>query len=91
MNVCIGIETVEGVEGTGIAKVLGVLFSSSVADIILVGVANGVMLLGFVFCEDSLCLLFRSSSMFAAFAAFEESVEDMGEKGLRSSIGDSPS
>lgn len=89
MSVCIGIDTVEGVEGTGIAIVLGVLFSSSVAEIILEGVANGVMLLGIVFCDVSFCFLFRSSKKFAAFA-FDDSVEDMGEKGLRT-MGDSAS
>lgn len=89
MAVCIGIETVEGVEGTGIGIVLGVLFSSSrtstVVEITLEGVVVNVLVLLLlirVFCNISLCFLFRSSKMFVALD-FDESVEEIGENGFR--------
>lgn len=87
--VCMGTETVAGVQGTGIVIAFEVLFSSSTAEMILVGVVNDMLLLVSVFCNMSLCFLFRSSRMFVALD-FDESVEEMGEKGFRT-MGDSSS
>lgn len=85
MPVCIGIDGVEGVKGTGI--VLGVLFSSSAAaKTVFDGVVNGVVLLpGIVFCNVSLRFRFRSSNI------FEDSLDGIGENGLRCTGDDSTS
>lgn len=88
MPVCIGIDGVEGVKGTGID--LGVMFSSSAAaKTVLEGVVNGVVLLGIVFWTVSVRFRFRSSNMFVA--VFEDSLDDIGEKGLRTTGDDSTS
>ena len=81
--VCIGTDTVLGVQGTGgIIVLAGVLFSSYAVEVILAGVVNGVMLLVTVFWKFPSCFLFRSSETLSA-CAFDDSEEDIGEKGLR--------
>lgn len=79
--VCIGIETVDGVQGiVGIMFVFGVLFSSCVADMaVLEGVVKGVLVWK-VFCNIS-CFLLRSSNN--VMLDFDDSVEEMGENGVR--------
>lgn len=83
--ICIGIDTAaDGVEG-------GILFSTSTKESAFEGVLNGVLLLlvrvfGSIM---SLCFRFRSLRMFVALD-FDESVEEMGEKGFRV-MGDSVS
>lgn len=90
MPVCIGIDGVDGVKGTCI--VLGVMFSSSAAaKTVLEGVENGVVLPEIVFCAVSFRFRFRSSKMFVALVFVEESLDDIGEKGLRFTGDDSTS
>lgn len=75
MAICIGIGNVEGVDG--------ILFSTSIAEIILEGVLNGMLLLvASIFGNMSLWFRFRSPKILVAFD-FDESVEEMGEKGFR--------
>ncbi len=52
IDVVIGADTVEGVVGTGIGIVFGVLFSSSPTTIGLEGVLTSDSLLGILFCDD---------------------------------------
>lgn len=81
MAVSIGTDTVEGVEGTGIGIVFGVLFSSSGIGIIFDGVVYGMLLLDCVLCSClGCCGLLRSSNM---ELASDDAVEDIGEKGFR--------
>lgn len=96
--VCIGTDTVEGVEGTGIGIALGVRFSSSakVAFVVLGGVLNDDSSLSFnggnFFCCDAVslpCVLFKSSSK-CIILDLDDAVEEMGENGFRT-IGDSGS
>jgi hypothetical protein len=90
MTVCIGTDTVEGVEGTGrMDRALGVLFSSFAKEIVLEGVVNFTLfVVASVFCNVSLCVMFRSSEKFVLF--FDDAVEEMGENGTRI-MGDSAS
>lgn len=82
----IGIDGVEGVEGSGNFIVLrAMLASSSTAETVLEGVRNEV-LLSIVFCAISVCVPFMFSNLFAALA-FDDPLDDIGEKGLRD-IGD---
>ena len=92
MTIFIGTDTVEGVAGTAIGIegvagtgiggiAFGVLFSSSTTIGVLEGVVNGILLSGIVFCNFSLCI-FSSSLAFAIFA-FDDTLEEMGEKGCR--------
>lgn len=76
MAILIGIDTVEGVAGTGIGIAFGVLFSSSITVAVLEGVVNGALLSGIVFCNFSLCI-FGSLATYG----FDDTFEDMGEKG----------
>lgn len=85
MAVCIGIDAVEGVEGTGIGIAFGVVFSSSTKEVVFKGVVYDRSLVGIVFCKVSPL----SSSMFVILA-FDDTVEEMGENGLRTN-GDSSS
>lgn len=81
--VCIGTDTVEGVEGTGrMARPWGVLFSSFATEIVLEGVVNCKLLVACVFCNVSLCVMFRSSDKFVMLF-FDDAVEEMGENGTR--------
>ena len=79
--VCIGTDTVEGVMGKGIVMALGVLFSSSAIVVVFEGVLKHRSFTGSVFL--SLCGVVASSNMLD----FDETVEEIGEKGCRS-IGD---
>ncbi|KAJ6410705.1 hypothetical protein OIU84_007456 [Salix udensis] len=81
MAVCIGNDTVEGVVGTGISMAFGVLFSSSATVFVFEGVLKERSFIG------GSVLFNVSSSASSNMLDFEETVEEMGEKGCRS-IGD---
>jgi hypothetical protein len=82
--VCIGTDTVEGVMGIGIGIAFGVLlFSSSAMIFVFEGVLKDRSFIGGVFLKVSLCGVVASSKMLD----FDETVEEIGEKGCRS-IGD---
>lgn len=85
MAVCIGTDTVEGVDGTGIGIIFGVLISSSDIEIVFIGVLDG----RFTFCNFSL----RSFNEFDEFIELEKSAPAIGTgaKGFRTTIGDSAS
>ena len=78
MAVCIGTDTVEGVEGIRIGVAFGVIFSSSTKEVVFKGVVQDRSLDGSVFCKVSPL----SSSMFVILA-FDDTVEEMGENDLR--------
>lgn len=68
--VCIATDRVEGVDGIGIDIAFGVMFwSSSVAtEIFFKGVAvNGTLLVGFVFCNGSIDVVFALSIELVVF------------------------
>ena len=80
MFIFIGIDTVEGVVGTGIGIAFGVPFCSSTTVAVFEGVENGKLLSVTVFCNFSVCI-FSSSLAFATFA-FDDTVEEMRENGI---------
>lgn len=84
MAVCLETDTAEGVHGTGVGIVMGVLSCSSITELVVFeGVDNGFLLLGRVFCGSSLYFgLVESSNIFVRLA-FVGIAADMGEKGFR--------
>lgn len=90
MAVCIGTDMVEGVDGIGIGIVLGVLFSSSITEIVFKGVENESLLLGRAFCSGSVGLGSVESSNTFIRLVLVGTVVEMGEKGFLI-IGDSGS
>lgn len=85
MAVCIGTDTVEGVDGTGIGIIFGVLIFSSDIEVVFIGVLEDI----FSFCSFSL----RSFNEFDEFVEFEKSAVGVGigANGFLTTIGDSPS
>lgn len=79
--VCIGTDTVEGVEGTGIGIAFGVLFSSSTRVFVFEGVVND-SIGGAAFCIVVSPCEFKSSNQLMILD-FDDAVEEMGEKGFR--------
>jgi hypothetical protein len=82
MAVCMGTDTVEGVVGTGISIAFGVQFSSSATVFVFEGVLKDRSFIGSVFLDVSSCVIASSNML-----DFDETVEEIGEKGCRS-IGD---
>ena len=85
MAVCIGTDTVEGVDGSGIGIIFGVITSSDI-EVVFIGVLEDDI---FSFCSFS----FRSFNEFDEFAEFEKSAVGVGigANGFLTTIGDSPS
>lgn len=81
MAICIATDTVEGVFGIGMGIFFGVSFSSK-ADILLFGVAHGILFIETVSPDSRSFLLWRTLAELAS----DDNEEDIGDRGFLISL-----
>lgn len=82
MAICIATDTVEGVFGIGMGIFFGVSFSSKAADILLFGVAHGILFIETVSPDSRSFLLWRTLAELAS----DDNEEDIGDRGFLISL-----